>query len=402
MFRSRSTRSGSTGQILVIFVGGLLALIGFTALVVDGGNAMAQQRKGQAASDAAAEAGTTVLAEYLSGGSTPIIVNPACGADAWDQRVCQAVNASAAANGVVVDSATYTDWKGDLLTKVGNGLPTGAQGVQVVSDLAFGTYFARAIGINSFTATTQGTAVTGVVTSLAGGLFPMTVPKVIDTCDGSGKLTPGVGDWSFYGVTQMNTGNESIVPICKNQNADLGGGSAGSVGWLDLSTAIGATTSGTCPTQFVNAITNPCVTSITFPTWIKTFPGGVGKGGPTVEDALNGLHDSVVNVPLFDGTCKVQPSGTSLQDCPAGQIGTGTNTWYHVPSYFSFYLDYFYINGNDKQQCDASPGQPFVSGNGSNGCFKGWWTVAIPGPGTVGLGSVTPSTANRLGIQLIK
>jgi hypothetical protein len=43
-----------------------------------------------------------------------------------------------------------------------------------------------------------------------------------------------------------------------------------------------------------------------------------------------------------------------------------------------------------------------VSGNGANGCFKGWWVAALPGPGAIELGNITPSTTNQLGVQLIK
>ena len=65
-------------------------------------------------------------------------------------------------------------------------MPAGAQGVRAFASRQFGTYFARAIGIASFTATTQATAVTGIVTTLclAGtgcGLFPITVPYVTST-----------------------------------------------------------------------------------------------------------------------------------------------------------------------------------------------------------------------------
>ena len=45
---------------------------------------------------------------------------------------------------------------------------------------------------------------------------------------------------------------------------------------------------------------------------------------------------------------------------------------------------------------------PYVSGNGANGCLKGWFVVALPGPGAINLGTVTPSTTNQLGVQLIR
>ena len=143
-----------------------------------------------------------------------------------------------------------------MLGAVGSGFPTGAQGVQANTDREFGTYFANALGISNFTASTTATAVTGVVTTLClegmpCGLFPITVPFEVSDCDNTGKvLLPGLGEWPYLGDADTTPANEAIVPVCKNQNNDLGGGSAGSVGWLDLSTAIGATTDGTCSGQF--------------------------------------------------------------------------------------------------------------------------------------------------------
>jgi len=126
------------------------------------------------------------------------------------------------------------------------------------------------------------------------------------------------------------------------------------------------------------------------------------QGWPADPGRANDYHLDVVQVPLFDGTCKTQPGGTALSDCAPGDIGTGTNTWYHVPTFASFKLDWFYVNGNDRKECDKLPGAPFVTGNGANGCFKGWWVIALPAPGAIDLGPVTPSTTNRLGAQLIK
>jgi len=409
MLRTRDRRS--QGQVLPIFVGGLIALIVGVAFVVDGGNVMAQQRTTQNAADAAAEAGTVVIAQYLMGGSSSTGATGTCPTgtvDAWDLEVCRAVYGSAAGNGVTVDTASYADFKGDVVATVGGGVfPATAQGVQVVGSRNFGTYFARVVGQDTFTATTQATAVTGIITTLCQpgqpcGLFPITVPYVTSTCDGSGTLTPGTGDWPYLGDEDTSPENEAIVPLCKDKNDDIGGGSAGSVGWLDLSTALGVTTTGTCQSTFKGAIENPCIESLPFPTWIQTFPGGVGKGGPAIQTAIDSYHNDVVQIPLFDGTCKVQPSGAGLGDCPAGEIGVGSNTWYHVPGFGSFKFDYIYISGNDRKQCDQDPGSPFVSGNGANGCLKGWWVVGLPGPGAIDLGSVTPSTSNRLGVQLIK
>jgi Putative Flp pilus-assembly TadE/G-like len=411
VIRHRSTSDRRPrGQVLVIFAGGLLALIAGVAFVVDGGNALAQQRSTQNGVDAVSEAGTVVIAQYLMGGSSTTGIGGTCplaASNPWDIEVCKAVYNTATNNNVTIGTAEYTDFKGDVLGAVGSGFPASAQGVKAVGSRQFGTYFARAVGFASFTSTTQATAVTGVITTLCTpgqgcGLFPITVPVVVDTCDNTGKLVPGQGDWPFLGNAQTSSTNEAIVPVCKNQNDDLGGGSAGSVGWLDFSTAIGATTNGSCANTFRGAVLDPCITSLPFETWVQTFPGGVGKGGPTIEDALNTYQNDTIDLPLFDGTCKVKPSGTAKGDCPAGQIGVGANTWYHIPKFASFKLDAFYMNGNDKKQCEQAPGQPYVSGNGSNGCFKGWWIIALPGPGQIDLGPVTPSTTNQLGVQLIR
>ena len=424
-----TTRDRARGQVLVIFVLGFFALIGGTAFVVDGGNVMAQQRATQNGVDAASQAGTVVVAQFLMGGSSATGASGTCPTtptDPWDLEVCKAVYGSAAINDVTVTSAVYVDFKGDPIldgtgapTAVGGGVmpQTGtiAQGVRAYASRQFGTYFARAIGISSFTASTQATAVTGTVTTICSpgsgcGLFPITVPTKVDTCNGSGKLTPGDAEWPYLGDADTNQFNEANVPICKDKNNDIGGGSAGSVGWLDYSTAIGVTTTGTCANQFKNAVLSPCVSGLTFPTWIQTFAGGVGKGGSAIEDALNTFSGDTVQIPLFDGTCKVKPAGVTLAACAPGDIGTGSNTWYHIPTFASFKLAVsnptdlgpFYLNGNDKKLCGQLPGNPLGDGNGADGCYKGWWVVGLPTPGAINLGPVTPSTSNQLGVQLIK
>ena len=225
----------------------------------------------------------------------------------------------------------------------------------------------------------------------------------MSNCDNNGTLVPGIGPWPFLGNDQTTTDNEAIVPLCKDKNNDIGGGSAGSVGWLDLSTALGATTTGSCANQLQerdpeSVHRHRC----------RSRPGSrrsrvaSARAAAAIQDDLNAFHNDVVQIPLFDGTCKQQPPGPTLADCAPGEIGVGRQHLVPHPELRSFKLDYFYIDGNDRKECDKLPGQPFVSGNGANGCFKGWWVIALPGPGAVGLGTVTPSTTNQLGVQLIK
>ena len=60
-----------SGQAIVIFAGGLIAILAVLALVIDTGNVWANQRMVQNGSDAAAEAGAIVLAERLAGVRRP-------------------------------------------------------------------------------------------------------------------------------------------------------------------------------------------------------------------------------------------------------------------------------------------------------------------------------------------
>jgi len=408
--RRMSRQRRETGQVLVLFLLGLTALLAATALVIDGGNAMAQQRRVQNGVDAASLAGTVVIAQNLAQGSAPTLTGtcPITTQDAWDLAVCTAVYGTGTTDGVSIGSAFYTSWNGSPIGPVGNGLPTGAQGVQAFGSHAFGTYFARAIGIAQLTASAQSTAVTGIVTSICPpgsvcSLLPLTIPFVTSLCNSNGSLSPGTKDWLFLGNADMNANNEAIVPICKNQNNNIGGGSSGSVGWIDYSTAIGASNNGSCGNKILDQVTAPCVVSLQFPTWVQTFAGGVGQDGPAIETAINTqYHNQVVGIPLFDGTCKVQPSGTAQGDCPNGQIGVGVNTWYWIPSFVNFKLDYSYLAGNDRKSCNDIPGSPPTGGNGSDGCLKGWFTIALDSPGSIQLGSVTAGDGKLFGVQLIR
>ena len=69
--RSHAARDGSRGQILIVAVLALVAIVGMVGLVIDGGALFAQQRISQNGADAAATAGTVVIAQYMGGATTP-------------------------------------------------------------------------------------------------------------------------------------------------------------------------------------------------------------------------------------------------------------------------------------------------------------------------------------------
>ncbi len=420
-----SRRHREPGQTLVLFALMLTGILLATSLIIDVGNDWAQQRATQNATDAAAEAGTVIIAQYLAGstvpppgGTCPLQPQPA---NTWDLAVCQATYGSAQTAGITLSGAVYTDYQGNPIidgsgnpVAVGQGFPTGAQGIRAYGSRTFGTSFARVAGIDSMTVTSQATALTGAVSSYCPpgtscGVLPLTIPYVVSYCDGSGKLTVGDSNWPLLGANEVASGaNEQTVPICKNKNGDIGGGSAGSVGFIDLTTLTpasnvhlvpGACTGGNGAQDITNQIQNNCFSDLSFPAWVKTVPGGAGKGGPNgPQGTMNTLlHGKVVLLPMFDFSCSAQPTGPNKSDCSTypQSSGSGNNTWYHITTFTNFLFDQADLSGNAKKTC----GGP---GNGSDGCLKGWFVKALTTPGQLQMGPVTPGTNQPLGVELIR
>lgn len=370
-----STRRASGGQVLVLVALALVAIIGGVAVVLEGGNAFAQQRITQNAADAAANAGAIVLAERLGG------------ATRTDGDVAQAVNTSATANDLGSVTAIYTDINGASLgTQVGSGtIPQSAAGVLAGGTRTFGTFFARVLGFNQFDASADATAVTGILDGVcpaeAGcGILPVTFPVLISECAPPHNTTSiGQGPYTLVPADGRTNGNMSIVPLCTND--------AGSVGWLDLG-----------PGNLAQEIVTPTNKAFDLPVWLQTQTGNVNS----VESEINDNYaDEVVLIPMFDGTCRVQPAGTALSDCPNGQEGVGNNSWYHIPKFTGFWLEGAYVQGNNTQQCNSAPGSPFVGGNGSVSCMKGWFVRFIT-TGPVSSGGVGSTDPSAIGVQLIK
>ena len=196
---TRTHRSHEAGQALVIMAIAIVAVIAGVGLIIDGGNAWAQQRISQNGNDSSAEAGAVVLANYLSNAVVP--------PSGWDGAVDAAVLDAADRNGIDVETAYYTDICVTLLrpdgTKaagpgdaavVGAGtLPTNnhtnpdcpsgvvgpVAGVQVNASKVFDTFVSRVIGIVAQGDTTA-TAVMGLLQGCAATpgcvVLPVTAP----------------------------------------------------------------------------------------------------------------------------------------------------------------------------------------------------------------------------------
>jgi len=400
MFNRQTRQRDERGQVLVIVAVGLVAIVAMVGLVIDGGYAWGQQRKTQNGADAMAEAGAAVLAQNLAG------TYPA----KTDGDVGCAVESAAGANGVTDPVAFYTDITGNFLNpsvqvgpcnaSQGGLVPSTAAGVKAGGARTFRTFLMSVIGFDKMTATANATAVTGLLKNVcpadAGcGLLPVTFPLTAVICDGTNKqIQIGTSEWPIVQVSDSTApnyataNNEAIIPLCTT--------GPGSVGWLDLG----------CGT-LSHTISNPCNASIPIPAWLGTQTGNVNN----LESALNAYagpvvgtpDDSVVNLPINDNTCVGKPADNDPTCQPLGAEGSGqgNNFYYHIRYFVGFMIDQAYVSGSNTAACNSGPGQPYISGNGASGCFKGWFVKQIL-QGPVSAGASGPQDPSDIGIQLIR
>ena len=346
-YPSRSDRRES-GQALVFIALSMTVVLAATAMVIDGGNAMAQQRGTQNATDAAALAGALVIAQDMGGD------------DQVDSDVESAMETSFNNNESAMGTSYYLDYNYNVVGTVGRGgsIPSDASGVQVVGNRTFDTHLAGIIGMNTMTSGANATAMAGALRSVCSaadgcGVMPVTFSIPISACDGSNRpLRIGV-DWALVSLETAladSTGQyESIVPLCKN--------GPGGVGWLDMG----------CGGNLADEITTLCNGPFDIPTWIQASTGNPND----VESEVNSYAGNLIMVPMFDATCRDVPTSGLPADCT--DPGNGDNLWYHIPRFTQFLLDEAHISGGNHDECNSAPGGPPVGGNGGTSCFKGWF-----------------------------
>ena len=356
------------GQILVIAALSMIAMIAGAALVLEGGNAAAQQRVAQNGADAAANAGAAVLAENLAG-------NPRT-----DGQVLARLQVVANSNGLGAPGGWYTDFSGNLLgptglvvaspddaAAVGDGsIPPNTRGVRAYGTRTFGTTLGRVIGFDTMDASADATAITG---PLSGGQFlPVVFPINIVDCETNGDLGTGEDKWKLSQPGNPPVGQEYIVPLCKT-----GGGS---FMVLDLDGV-----KNNCADEVTNPVT---IQWDTFPVYVDSDNGN--NCAKPLADEVNKLRGKVVLVPVCDDEC-VTSNGSQAQ--------------YHIVKVAAFYLDFMEDSNNPNNSVCAGNGSTLIpiAGNGSSSCLAGWFVRYIT-VGPVGSGSVGNSDA--LGIQLIR
>jgi hypothetical protein len=417
-------RRRERGQALAVMAIAMVAVIAMVGLIVDGGNAWAQQRRTQNGADSASEAGATQLAKRIAD------TDPLHDSAYWDGQVAAAIAANALANGIVVPVAYYTDVCGVLLTPSGaaasgtgtaavvgaGSLPFGAgpapescdpedvvgpvAGVQAMGEHAFNTFFARIVGISNYTASTQATAVGGFLQDTCSGptsgnciLLPFSTYYNLVACDGPGEA---VDTGIYYGSVK----NQSVVlPICRV--------ASGNVGWLDYTAGGGGTA------EIIDCIeraggSDPCQSNIATPSWWEIGQPGNTNSKP-LEDALNAYSGEIVLVPIFNLMCTGGPDGSLAGDppnygCPGSEVCTISSTgcnpdWYHLQPFAAFRLEHAYTNGNGIDYCNPPWSTPDPGFETTNCIIGEFVDYSLGGNGTVGGG---PNSSGVIGVQLIK
>lgn len=440
-------RDRERGQLIVLFTLALVAMVAMVGLIIDGGNAYANQRATQNATDASSERGATVLMQSImsvAGGGPP----------KTDGNVLAAMDLAASDNNIKPfgqddadhSVAYYTDVRGNMLTadgttttstelaaRVGAGLIPEcdtaadcvngvASGIRALGRRDFNAVISGVVGLTKFSAQSDATAVSGYVGPCdedeGCALLPVTFATNLTTCDTSGDADYEVEAWEP--ATPPYTGaNEALLSLCKKGE--------GGFGWLDFGTGNTANQILNPPNQQfyprlwqLGKAGNPNDVEDELNTYAGNIVGTYEPGPPATPG-----NDQTVLIPLFNGLCNedrpdewvydgttstwvvnplYEPPGSPPvfpMECSDNPAGGGANRYYHVPSFIGFILDHAYVQGNDFPECNQAPGSPLPGGNGSGGCLKGW-IVRIASEGPVGAAPPGGNPDSPLGVQLVK
>jgi len=339
--------SSERGQTIIIFVLGMLIVIGFIALVIDGGNLYWQRRMAQNAADAGALAGAAVLCSPGSIGLSDaekitIAQNKAV-------EYVQANQALAVVDDIQVGSLVDSD-----------GQSSGRLDyVEVDSTIQFETIFGGAIGVNSLSTSATARAVCMPAVAAEGPL------PVSWTCkaEAAGEEDPecvidyqvgaacDFGSDPYYIFADVH--GDSQLGVSCALPADAGNPPAGTIdcstvgiriienevngAWLDLT--------GTDSGDNVSAWTQSGFYG--FPGYLSQhvwYPNVVNN----FESSYNAIAESrlehVVPVPVYDTVYAGDPSSNanvgqwhSDQDSISGNVNT-SRTYYHTASLASFWV----------------------------------------------------------------
>jgi Flp pilus assembly protein TadG len=272
-------RRTERGQVLVIFAGGLVAILAIAALVFDIGQNLYERRMQQDAADAAALAGARYMNEPACKASSTVANCPDAVAAALSLATTHGFDATQVTINIPPDSTAQPQFRG------------AAGHIQVQITATRPSYFAGVIGMTSFRISSQGVAANRDHYSL-----PYAFLSLNETACGAGKIG----------------GNGSVTvqaPIMVDSTCNT----SGALQFDGTNATITAPTCSTAGTYKTNG--NPLNVSCT------TYEQGV----PPVTDPLAGLQGPTIgssSVP-YPPTSPVITGGTGSNTPPNGCPGSG-------------------------------------------------------------------------------
>ncbi len=361
MLTTRTARGKPRGQILVVFALVVTVLILGVGLVVDGGNALTQRRASQNAADFGALAAARIVAEKVGGNLTT----------GTDANVQLAISTSVAANGggtITFGSPNgprYVDSSGAYLGYVGANatIPATAAGVKVSSTRSWKPFFLGIIGVNSWSASAEATALGGYCVGCApapGSLFPAGISLAFfQTYPDCGGPVNTVDPTDPCYPQHLTPGNLNVP---------------GGFGWLSFGC------SGYGLGQVAPANVGGCGTSKVF---LDDEIGPPSKSyGCCTQVGLPGSADKIASLPgnKASADCSYYITNKVTVTVPIWDTagGQGSNAWYHIVGFAGF-------------QITGCSGGKDIEGVWRQAFFPGPTTTTAPAPGV-------PSS---LGVQLV-
>jgi Flp pilus assembly protein TadG len=215
-------RRGARGQILALFVGGMILIFLVAGLVIDGGTAFLNRRDAQNSADVAAMAGAKQLADYrLQKASVGIY-----------DTIARTVAANGCSTGCTWTARYIGPRSGALFrdlgpVSAGSAPPGRALGVKVDVTRRPHTYFLGVVGQGTWTIDTTATAVSGLPDGApADELLPIAIWELPELKTGTlyaltnGKNAPGNFGWLAW--SDSNDSESLASRICTPNNPSFG------------------------------------------------------------------------------------------------------------------------------------------------------------------------------------
>jgi Putative Flp pilus-assembly TadE/G-like len=281
-----------SGQLMIIVALGMVALMGFVAVVVDLGNAYSQRRLAQNAADAAAMAAVRMI--RMSDPST-------LGSFIHGEIVRVAgLNGNAQVDPV---NTNYLGTTGSILGQVNSygGSLSDVAGVTVKTYISYNTYFAGIVGINTMTSGAHATAMSLAVDSVTGvALRPIAVREHPDG-DSTKKYEVG-SSYLLWDSKKESPGNAGWLDFDAGSN-----GAKELTGWI--TDGFGSNLN---PFTFYHdradqtpgdSETNK---TLRFPSWLEGNPGVKASA----KSAVEGLIGKSITIVLYS---KITGSGANCK-----------------------------------------------------------------------------------------